>query len=108
MSEEMNNVTEYDEDKSIEFIRELLPAAIRDNISDDEIGYVVDLVYDFYEDEGLFEEDDESEIIIDEEKMIDYVIKAARKDKIRDFSDEEIKSIVMGELAYCDSLDLFD
>ena len=40
--------------------------------------------------------------------MIDYVIKAARKDKIRDFSDEEIKSIVMGELAYCDSLDLFD
>lgn len=108
MSEEMNNVTEYDEDKSVEFIRESLPASMRDDISDDEIGYVVDLVYDFYEDEGLFEEDDESEIIIDEEKMIDYVIKAARKDKIRDFSDEEIKSIVLGELDYCDSLNLFD
>jgi len=39
--------------------------------------------------------------------LLAYVIKNAQKDAIRDFTEDEIEAIVAGELAYCDSLNLF-
>jgi hypothetical protein len=39
---------------------------------------------------------------------LDYVLRNAQKDRIRDFKENEIEAIVAGELAYCDSLNLFD
>ena len=105
---ENKKVMEYDEDESVKFIRESLPKDLKKEFSDDEINYVVDLIYEFYEEKGLFEENDDSEIEINEDELIDFAIKNARKDKVRDFSDEEIELIVAGELAYCDSLNLFD
>lgn len=105
---ENKKVMEYDEDESVKFIRESLPEDLKNEFSDDEINYVVDLIYEFYEEKGLFEENDDSEITIDEDELMDFAIKNARKDKVRDFSDKEIELIISGELAYCDSLNLFD
>ena len=50
----------------------------------------------------------DKDIEIDEDELLDSVIKNARKDKIRDFTDEQIEAIVAGELAYCDTLNLFE
>jgi len=44
---------------------------------------------------------------IDEDELLAYVIDNANRDAVRDFSEEEIEAIVAGELAYCDSLNLF-
>ncbi len=99
---------EYDEDESVKFIRKSLPEEMQNEFSDDEINYIVDLVYEFYEEKGFLDEDDDKDIEIDEDELLDYVIKNARKDKIRDFTDEQIEAIVAGELAYCDTLNLFE
>ena len=98
MSEE-NKVLEYDEDDSLKFIQDHLPEEMQGEFSDDEINYIVDLIYEFYEEKGFLDENDDTEIEIDED---------ARKDDIRDYSDEQIEAIVAGELAYCDTLNLFD
>jgi hypothetical protein len=81
---------------------------MQNEFSDDEINYIVDLVYEFYEEKGFLDEDDDKDIEIDEDELLDYVIKNARKDKIRDFTDEQVEAIVAGELAYCDTLNLFE
>ncbi|MDD2245817.1 MAG: hypothetical protein PHI70_05670 [Proteiniphilum sp.] len=108
MSEE-NKVLEYDEDDSLKFIREFLPEEMKNEFSDDEINYIVDLIYEFYEEKGFLNEDDEdSEIEIDEDELLEYIFENARKDNIRDYTDEQIEAIVAGELAYCDTLNLFD
>ncbi len=107
MSED-NQVFEYDEDQAVEFIQNHLPEEMKNKFSEDDINYVIDLIYDFYESEGLFEGNDEDDVEIDLDKLLEFVIKNARKDNIRDFSDEELESIVAGELAYCDTLDIFD
>jgi len=107
MSEE-DKVLEYDEQDSVRFIQEHLPDEMRGEFTDDEINYIVDLVYEYYEEKGfLDEEEEDAEVIIDEEELLAYVIKNAQKDAIRDFSEDEIEAIVAGELAYCDSLNLF-
>lgn len=107
MSED-NQVFEYDEDQAVVFIQNHLPEEMKNKFSEDDINYVIDLIYDFYESEGLFEGNDEDDVEIDLDKLLEFVIKNARKDNIRDFSDEELESIVAGELAYCDTLDIFD
>lgn len=80
MSQE-KKVLEYDEDDSLRFIRENLPEEMLDEFSDDEINYIVDLVYDFYEEKGFLDEneDDDSEIEINEDELLEYIGRNARK-----------------------------
>ena len=107
MSEE-NKVLEYDEDESLKFIQKHLPEDMQDEFTDDEINYIVDLVYEFYEEKGFLDESDESDIEIDEDELLKYIFENAREDGIREYTDEQIEAIVAGELAYCDTLNLFD
>ena len=112
MSEE-KKVLEYDEDDSLKFIQDSLPEEMKGKFSDDDINYIVDLIYEFYEEKGFLDENDDAEIEIDEDELLEYIFDnaredAAREDAIRDYTDEQIEAIVAGELAYCDTLNLFD
>ena len=108
MSEEVNNAMEYDEDESVKFIQEHLPEEMQNEFSDDEVNYIVDLIYEFYEEKGFLDESDDTDVEIDEDELLDYVLKNARKDNIREYTDEQIEAIVAGELAYCDTLNIFE
>ena len=103
-------ILEYDEDESVKFILNRLPEEMKGELSADDINYIVDLVDEFFEMEmeGFLDEDDDSEIEIDEEQLFDYVVKNVRKDNIRAYTDEQIEAIIAGELAYCDSLNIFE
>ena len=56
----------------------------------------------------LLDDDGDDEIEIDEEEVVNYVIKNAQKDGVGKFEPEEITFIVQGELEYCDSINMFD
>ena len=88
----------YDEDDSVTFIKNYLPQEMKDKFSNDDINYVVDLIYDFYESKGY----------LDEDEMVAFVSAAAKKDNKRKFTKEEIGFIVDGEMEYCESIHLFD
>lgn len=102
----------YDEDDSVKFIRNYLPQELKGKFTDDDINYIVDLIYDFYDSKGYLNEDaapdEEGDIEIDEDELVEYVIKNAKKDGVGKFEPEEITFIVQGELAYCDSINMFD
>lgn len=111
MSQE-DKVLEYDEDESLRFIQENLPEEMKDEFTDDEINYIVDLIYDFYEEKGYLDDSDEdSEVEIDEDELLEYIYGNTQKNKEiigREYTDEQIEAIVAGELSYCDTLNLFD
>ena len=98
----------YDEDDSVKFIQNYLPQELKGKFSNDDINYIVDLTYDFYESNGMLDDDGDDEIEIDEEEVVNYVIKNAQKDGVGKFEPEEITFIVQGELEYCDSINMFD
>ena len=50
----------------------------------------------------------DADVEIDEEELIAYVIKNAKKDGVGKFEAEEISFIVQGELEYCDSINMFE
>lgn len=101
---------EYDEDDAMRFIRNYLPLDMKDKLTEDDITYIVDIVYDYYDEKGLFDESlsDNALVDIDEEEMVSYVLKSVRKDKVKPFSAEEITSVIQGELAYCESIGIFE
>lgn len=98
----------YDEDDSVKFIQNYLPQELKGKFSNDDINYIVDLIYDFYESNGMLDDYGDDEIEIDEEEVVNYVIKNAQKDGVGKFEPEEITFIVQGELEYCDSINMFD
>lgn len=100
----------YDEDESVAFIQNYLPQDLKGKFSNDDINYIVDLIYEYYESKGFLsdEVDENSSIDIDEDELVQFVVKNAQKDEVGKFEAEDITFIVQGELAYCDSLNMFD
>lgn len=98
----------FDEDKQeIGFVRNHLPQELKELLSDDDLLYFGDVIFDFMESRGLIGEegDDEIESEYDYEELLAYVVKSARKDEVcTTLSPEQIELIVQGELAYYDSL----
>lgn len=108
----MNNNNEelvFDESEAIRFILDFIPEEDKQNLTEDDIQYVLDVIYDYYESEGLIEEDNETtdEASIDEEKMFEYVRKAVKKDKMQ-ISDEQIQLILEGEFEYGVSIGIYE
>ena len=100
----------YDEDESVAFIQNYLPQDLKGKFSNDDINYIVDLIYEYYESKGFLNDgaDENASIDIDEEELIQFVVKNAQKDGVGKFEAEEITFIVQGELEYCDPLNMFD
>ncbi|MFV0331191.1 MAG: hypothetical protein ACK5KL_15450 [Dysgonomonas sp.] len=104
------DLIQYDEDDAVKYIQNYLPQDIKGKYSNDEINYIIDIVYEFYEEKGFMDDDSEGEALvdIDEDEIVSYVLKNTKKDKINNFSAEDISFIIQGELAYCESIGIFE
>lgn len=97
----------FDEDDAIKFIREYIPLSVSEKYDDDEILYVIDVIWDWYEKNGYLTIDsgvtDEEEL--DVSKLTDYVRKEISKDKEMLMDSADIDHIVKGELKYEESIE---
>jgi len=105
-----NNQIGYDEDQAVKFIRNYLPEQTRIKYTNDEILFVVDCIWDYYEDHGLLDlsniDTEEEEINIDDVSA--YVKKALKKDGEILMDPADVKLVIEGELAYEESIEAFD
>lgn len=98
----------YDDNEAVKFIRNYLPQEVGDKFNDDDINYIIDLIYEFYDSKGYLDGDDDKEVDINEDELISYVIKNALSDGVGKYEADDISSIVQGELEYCDSIGMFE
>lgn len=103
----MSELMKYDEDDAIKFIRETLPATVSQQYTDDEILYVIDIIWEWYEKNGYLKIDagvtEEEEMDVD--KLTAYVAKEIRKDGEVIMDSKDIDMIVRGELQYEESIE---
>ena len=96
---------EYDENDAIDFIINKLGQ----EIAEDEILNIIDIIWDYYEDNGYLE------ISIDDfgneetqlNELVAHVIKVIKKDKSSTLDTDVITKIVEAEVEYEESLDIF-
>lgn len=102
MSEELR----YDEDDAIKFIRLTLPPEANSKYTDDDILYIIDIIWEWYDKNGYLSLD--SEVSEEEEhdivRITDYVSKQLKKDGEIE-PDNNIELIVRGEIQYEQSID---
>ncbi len=99
----------YDDDDAVKFIKNFLPEELKNKFSDDDINYIIDLIYDFYDTKGFFEEeDDDKEVEINEDELVAFVVKNALSDGMGKYDANDISLIVQGEMGYCDSIGMFE
>ena len=96
---------EYDENDAIDFIINKLGQ----EIADDEILNIIDIIWNYYEDNGYLEIsiddlDDEGTQLKD---LVAHVIKVIMKDKSSTLDNDVITKIVEAEVEYEESLDIF-
>ncbi|MBR6757020.1 MAG: hypothetical protein IKM35_00875 [Bacteroidaceae bacterium] len=103
-----NDCFSFDDDQAVEFIRPRLPQEIQDKYSDNEIIYIGDIVYDFYEKKGFFEDNNNDDVDLDVDELIDFVRQCLRKDKDAQYAEEDIEYLVRGELDYEEHLGMWE
>lgn len=98
---------EFDENKAIKLMRKALPADAAAAYDDDQLLNIIDMIWDYYEENGMLEidlEDDceEEDIVSD---LTDYVTRMLRKDKGAIVKPEHVRQLVEAELEYEESLE---
>lgn len=96
---------EFDELAAVKYINGRLEAEGRQPYPDDELLNVIDMIWDYYEENGLLEidmaEDDPDDV---EPEVIDYVGRMLRKDREASIRPDDIPLIVRAEMDYEDSV----
>ena len=92
-----------DDRLTVEYIQSYLPQDLKDKFTEEELYYFIDVIGEYYVD-LLEKHSGEEDIDIDVEEVAEYVASQAKKDKIGDFSPEDLRWVVDGELEYGESL----
>lgn len=96
---------EFDEFRAVAYINDKLEKAGRAPYPEDEVLNIIDMIWDFYEENGLLEPDDDNDSDEDiEPDMIDYVNRMLRKDKGAKVAPEDVPLMVKAEVEYEDSV----
>lgn len=93
----------YDENQAIKHINSALKQTDGITYSDDDILNIIDIIWDYYEQNGLLDLDNDDDL--DYDHLLDWVKHLLKKDKGNNVKDEHIETIVKAELDYEDSID---
>lgn len=91
----------FDEDKAVEFILNRIDT--KDKYNCDDILEVIDIIWDYYEDNGMLDinmDVDDSDDDIERDKIVEYVIRMVKKDRGTRLAVEDVPAIVDAELGY--------
>lgn len=99
---------EFDENEAIKYIREHVAPEIAAGITDDdELLNLIDLIFDYFEANGLLEidSDPENEDELDVDDLNAYVVRMLKKDKGANLNIEDVPALTEAYLDYEDSLE---
>ena len=99
---------EYDEKEAIKVMRGVLSEESSRLYDDDELLNVIDIIWDWYDDQGLLDIDTEADDEdVNTEALIKHVGKMLAKDTDSPIRREDVEPLVSAELRYEQSLDEF-
>ena len=103
-------LADADDEKTIEFIKNYLPQDLKEKFTDDELIYFLDLIDEYYVESGILDADPDEDgyVNIELEKVVDYIVKEAKKDEMGEFDPEEVLFVVQGEMEYGNSIGQVD
>ena len=99
-----------DDEKTVEFIKNFLPIDLKDKFTDDQLYYFLDVMVDYYSTSGCLDSQPDADgfVNIDQDEIVEYIVKEAKAVEVGDFDPEDILFVVQGEMEYGNSLGQVD
>ena len=94
-----------DDQKTIEFIKNYLPQDLKDKFTEDDLYYILDVTSSGCLD---VQPDEEGYINIDQDEIVNYIVKEAKKDGMGPYDPDDVFFVVQGEMEYGNSLGQVD
>ncbi|MDR1679318.1 MAG: hypothetical protein LBR81_06010 [Prevotellaceae bacterium] len=97
---------EFDDVEAVKFIQKFVQ---KDNkkFTDEDIEYILDVIFDYCDSQGLIKEDSAEEAEIDEAAMLDFIMKTIKKEQIVKLTEEDVELILEGEFEYGKSIGIY-
>lgn len=94
-----------DDRRTVAYIRQYLPQELKERFTDDLLYYFLDVLVDYYTTSGILdaEPDKDGFINIDIDAVAQHMAQQARKDKMGDFTPDELRWVAEGEMEYGES-----
>ncbi len=93
---------EFDETDAIKTMQQAVSASY----DDDQLLNIIDMIFDYYESNGLLEIDcDDEDDDVDTDAIIDYVKRMLRRDKGASVADSDVEPLVKAYLDYEESVE---
>ncbi len=92
-----------DDRLTVEFIQNYLPQDVKEKFTEEDLYYFIDVIGEYYV--KLIDKAHGDEIDIDIDEVANYIAKQAKKDQMGEFSPEDLRWVVDGELEYGESLE---
>ena len=97
MAENDDFLLDDEEDvRTVEFIKNYIPQDLKEKFTDDDIYYIIDVIADYYVNSGILDQDPDEEgyINIDQDKIVNYIVKEAEKDGMGPYSEDDVFFLV--------------
>lgn len=101
------DMIEFDDSQAITFINDLLNEEQKKRIDEDAIQYILDLICEYYDQNGLIEEDTVEEAEIAEDDILNFVASMVKKEKVVTLTEDDIRLILDGEYRYGISIGVY-
>lgn len=97
---------DQDDEQTIEFIKQYLPQELKEKFTDEDLYYILDVIVEYYTTSGCLdvEPDEEGYINIDQDAIVDFILKASQKDGMGPYEADDVFFVVQGEMEYGNSL----
>lgn len=101
------DLIEFDDQEAIDFILDYL-SSTDFSASEEEIQYVLDLIYEYYEQNDLMEDEVSADnAMVDEDEMLNFVFKLMNKEKVFSLEKDVLQVILDGEYEYGKSIGIY-
>lgn len=88
--------------RAVAYIKQHLPQELQERFTDDLLYYFLDLIVEYYANSGILDTpaDKDGYIEVDEEAIAESLSKQAKKEKMGDFSSEELLFFVQAQMDF--------
>ena len=88
-----------DDLKTIQYIRNFLPQELKNKFTDTDLYYIIDVITDYYTNSGVLDQkpDKDGFINVDQDAIVDYILKEAKKDGMGPYVADDVFFVVQGE-----------
>ena len=95
-----------DDARCVEFIKAYLPQELKERFDDDALYYFLDVIYEYYANSGILEQDADADgcIEIDMEALAKHMAEQAAKEKMGEWTAEELLWVANGEAEYSETV----